>query len=72
MTIFVGQAGVQVANCFWELLCAEHAITNEGLIQETDQEMENKLSFFQVIQNDRCLPRSLIVDLEPTVIGIVL
>lgn len=32
VTIFVGQAGCQVGNAFWELVCLEHGIKPDGCI----------------------------------------
>lgn len=32
VTIFVGQAGVQVGNACWELFCLEHGIRPDGFM----------------------------------------
>lgn len=74
MSIHVGQAGVQLANACWELYCLEHGIGKDGTVNEKDS-YDNSLftpgcdSFFSVTEKNKHVPRAIIADLEPTVIG---
>ena len=71
LSIHVGQAGVQVANACWELFCLEHGIQPDGLmpsdksIGKADDAFN---TFFSETGAGKHVPRSLFVDLEPTVI----
>ncbi|KAG1467180.1 hypothetical protein G6F56_004554 [Rhizopus delemar] len=57
ISLHVGQAGVQMGNACWELYCHEHGINNDGsLISESS------------IQDRSHVPRTVLVDLEPSVI----
>lgn len=64
MSIHVGQAGVQIGDTIWELYRMEHAIDADGTAStETDTG-----AFFSVTDNQKFVPHSIFVDLEPTVI----
>ncbi|XP_076759565.1 tubulin alpha chain [Xylocopa sonorina] len=69
ITIFVGQAGTQIANACWELFCLEHGVSPDGCLYPgyypTDTSM---CSIFSETQGKKLTPRTMIVDLEPTVI----
>lgn len=65
--IHIGQAGVQVANACWELYCLEHGITANGCKTLRDNSYN---TLFACAPDGRVTPRLLMVDLEPTVIGI--
>uniref|UniRef100_A0A7S2HC13 Tubulin alpha chain n=1 Tax=Helicotheca tamesis TaxID=374047 RepID=A0A7S2HC13_9STRA len=70
VSIHVGQAGVQVGNGCWELYCMEHGITPEGIMKDdpTPGEETGKVNtFFSETEAGKCVPRSVFVDLEPTV-----
>lgn len=71
ISIHIGQAGVQVGNACWELFCTEHGINNEGMMTE-NLELNTKDDSFQTFFSDtgagKYVPRSVFVDLEPTVI----
>ncbi|XP_071819656.1 tubulin alpha chain-like [Apostichopus japonicus] len=71
ISIHVGQAGAQLGNACWELYCLEHGIQPDGtkLNEEiVSQNRETFHSFFAEAGSGKYVPRSLFVDLEPTVI----
>lgn len=62
----MGQAGIQIGNACWELYCLEHNISPDGkALKETD---ENTATFFQLTGSGKCVPRTIFVDLEESVI----
>ncbi|KAI9594428.1 tubulin alpha-3 chain [Syncephalis fuscata] len=70
ISVHVGQAGVQVGNACWELYCLEHDIQpnghpKEGIDAET---LSSSQSFFAEMNNQRYVPRTVFIDLEPNVI----
>lgn len=67
--IHIGQAGVQIANACWELYCLEHAIQPDGLLYQGYNNTEDYNAFFSLTPSGKCVPRVVMVDLEPTVIG---
>ncbi|KAL6432693.1 hypothetical protein ACFW04_006249 [Cataglyphis niger] len=67
VTIFVGQAGTQISNACWELFCLEHGIEPNGNLKKK-YSTGNFTSFFSQTQQGLFTPRTIIVDLEPTVI----
>ncbi|XP_012264513.2 tubulin alpha-4 chain-like [Athalia rosae] len=70
ITIFVGQAGVQMGNACWELFCLEHGIKPDGYLCEGFKVVDKTFQkFFAPSQAEKLVPRTLIVDLEPTVIN---
>jgi len=66
--VHIGQAGIQVGNQVWELLCHEHALDKSGRIDpgQIVKHEQNVDTFFQPV-SDRYVPRALYLDLEPTV-----
>nr|CAD7416560.1 unnamed protein product [Timema poppensis] len=69
ISIHIGQAGVQVANACWELYCLEHAIQPDGLLYHEYRGSTDFNALFSITSTGKCVPRVVIVDLEPTVIG---
>lgn len=79
ISIHVGQAGVQIGNACWELLCLEHGVQADGSLHEKPQVNTNIPdgipigdaieAFFSEGNSGKFVPRALYVDLEPTVIG---
>ncbi|KAI6207507.1 Tubulin alpha chain [Aphelenchoides besseyi] len=66
ISLHVGQAGVQMGNAAWELFCLEHGIMPDGsCVDEPDNSMN---TFFSETSNNTYVPRTVFVDLEPTVI----
>lgn len=71
ISIHIGQAGVQMGNACWELFCLEHGIQPDGSKPSNVTVGRNDTSdtFFNETGAGRLVPRALMVDLEPTVIG---
>ncbi|XP_050526279.1 tubulin alpha-4 chain-like [Daktulosphaira vitifoliae] len=67
ITIHVGQAGVQMGNAVWELYNVEHGIGEDGHVKLTSCDTENS-TFYKETNNGKFMPRTVMVDLEPTVI----
>lgn len=67
--IHLGQAGVQMGQASWELLAAEHGIRCDGTKRECIFQEGSFTTFFQETPCGQFVPRSLFIDLEPTVIG---
>src|SRR5690349_4260090 len=78
LSIHVGQAGVQIGNACWELYCLEHDIgldgfmKNEGEIKTVNTPHGGKESsmstFFSQSGTGKFVPRTVFVDLEPSVV----
>ncbi|XP_072178367.1 tubulin alpha-1 chain-like isoform X1 [Diadema setosum] len=69
----IGQAGVQMGNACWELLCLEHGIQPDGMRQSektlTRTDIDASFStFFSETSAGKHVPRALFLDLEPSVI----
>ncbi|VDL18198.1 unnamed protein product [Hymenolepis diminuta] len=70
-TLFTGQAGVQMASAVWELLCLEHGVSRNGFIdyEPSPQEHFELNSIFEEISpQEKYVPRTVIADLEPSVL----
>jgi len=69
ISIHVGQCGVQVGNSCWELYCLEHGISPDGRMdQKVEQGDEAFNTFFSETGAGKKVPRSIYLDLEPTVV----
>lgn len=72
ISIHVGQAGVQIGNACWELYCLEHGIQPDGTLP-SDKAIgtgdDSFTTFFSETGTGKHVPRAVLVDLEPTVIG---
>ncbi len=72
ISLHVGQAGIQVGNACWELYCLEHGINPDGTKMEgyksEHQQADSCGTFFSHSGNGKYVPRSLYIDLEPSVI----
>ncbi|KOC63663.1 Tubulin alpha chain [Habropoda laboriosa] len=69
ITIFIGQAGTQLASACWELFCLEHGVTPAGCLRQGYYPVDTSMcTFFAETQIRKMTPRTLIVDLEPTAI----
>lgn len=66
VTIHVGQGGVQVGNACWELFCLEHGISPDGMQTEAPLVGEYDAMFAET-DTGKFVPRSALIDLEPTV-----
>lgn len=86
ISIQIGQCGIQIGNACWELYLLEHGINMDGSRKTQEQLTESgsfsaKLgqstnendahTFFTETGNGKQVPRSIFVDLEPTVIDSV-
>ncbi|EFP03149.1 hypothetical protein CRE_28534 [Caenorhabditis remanei] len=69
ISVHIGQAGVQIGNACWELYCLEHGIQPDGKMPtESTIQGESFTTFFSDTGSGHYVPRSIFVDLEPTVI----
>ncbi|KAJ3343763.1 Tubulin alpha-2 chain [Gonapodya sp. JEL0774] len=74
ISVHVGQAGVQIGNACWELYCLEHNIRPDGTRNPELNPAASKsttgshVSFFAETASSQFVPRTLFVDLEPTVV----
>jgi len=71
ISLHVGQAGIQVGNACWELYCLEHGIQPDGQMP-SDKTIgggdDSFNTFFSETGAGKHVPRTVMVDLEPTVI----
>jgi len=70
ISVHVGQAGVQIGNACWELYCLEHGIAPDGRLDpESGSASDTSFStFFSETGAGKHVPRTIFVDLEPTVV----
>ncbi|CAL5981409.1 Beta-tubulin_2 [Hexamita inflata] len=68
LTIQVGQCGNNLASTFWEGAMLEHQIQPDGLLIDPLEPVGNQSVYFQEASNGRHVPRSVLVDLEPTIL----
>ncbi|EHB10458.1 Tubulin alpha-1C chain [Heterocephalus glaber] len=69
ISIHVGRAGIQIGNTCWELYCLERGIRPDGQIS-SDKSIarDDSSTFFSETDARKHMPRTMFVDLEPTVI----
>ncbi|SAM06863.1 hypothetical protein [Absidia glauca] len=71
ISIHVGQAGVQIGNACWELYCLEHGIQPDGqqsVVDDISKDDNSFDTFFSETNAGKHVPRTVMVDLEPTVV----
>jgi len=69
ISVHIGQAGVQIGNACWELYCLEHGISPDGHIPANSVTGHNSFdTFFSEAGSGQHVPRTVFVDLEPTVV----
>eukprot|EP00536_Pseudo-nitzschia_multiseries_P005929 jgi/Psemu1/296046/fgenesh1_pm.121_\ len=68
ITLQVGQCGNQIGGEFWKQLCAEHGIAPDGTLKNSTADDRKDVFFYQG-DEDRYIPRALLMDLEPRVIN---
>lgn len=72
ISVHIGQAGVQIGNACWELYCLEHGIQPDGQMP-SDKTIgggdDSFNTFFSETGAGKHVPRAVMVDLEPTVVG---
>lgn len=64
-----------MGNACWELYCLEHGIQPDGMLPASscnDIADSGVQTFFSETERSKYVPRAVLVDLEPTVIGILL
>lgn len=62
---------MQIGNSTWELYCLEHGIQPDGTIGAAKEVVSDNCygTFFSEVENGKLVPRAVMVDLEPTVVG---
>ena len=69
ISIHVGQAGIQIGNACWELYCREHDIQPDGFLDAGKTKLdESSSTFFSETGMGKYVPRTVFVDLEPSVV----
>jgi len=72
ISIHIGQAGVQLGNACWELYCLEHGINADGSLAAPDPTAKKGgksfSTFFNETGSGKFVPRSIFIDLEPSVV----
>jgi tubulin alpha len=70
ISLHIGQAGVQIGNACWELFCLEHGIMPDGTVNGAGAAnvTDDAFNTFFYETGAKYVPRSLLVDLEPTVV----
>jgi len=69
ISLHIGQAGCQIGQACWELYGLEHGIMPDGKLGTTATACDNDYSaFYQETGAGRYVPRSVFLDLEPSVI----
>ena len=70
ISIHIGQAGVQLGNSCWELYCLEHGINPDGSLADPTAKKGNQSfsTFFSETGAGKYVPRSVFIDLEPSVV----
>ena len=71
ISIHLGQAGIQVGNACWELYCLEHGIQPDGSMPSDKTigvEDDAFNTFFSETGAGKHVPRTVFLDLEPTVV----
>eukprot|EP00698_Gefionella_okellyi_P000268 TRINITY_DN1022_c0_g1_i1.p1 TRINITY_DN1022_c0_g1~~TRINITY_DN1022_c0_g1_i1.p1 ORF type:complete len:464 (-),score=115.58 TRINITY_DN1022_c0_g1_i1:718-2109(-) len=72
ITLQIGQCGNQIGTEFWKQLCAEHGISNDGILEDfAVQGSDRKDVFFYQADDEHYIPRALLIDLEPRVINTI-
>lgn len=69
ITLQVGQCGNQIGGEFWKQLCLEHGISADGTLVDDTPLDDRKDVFFYQSDDDRYVPRALLIDLEPRVVN---
>ncbi|KAG0015459.1 Tubulin alpha-3C/D chain [Entomortierella chlamydospora] len=69
VSIHIGQAGIQIGNACWELYCLEHGISPDGTLgANVSIPGSTPATFFAETGSGKYVPRTVIVDLEETVV----
>lgn len=66
VNVQVGQCGNQIGSKFWNLISEEHGIDKNGkYIGENSNQLERLDVYYNDTGNEKYVPRSLMIDLEP-------
>ncbi|KAH8687606.1 Tubulin/FtsZ, GTPase domain-containing protein [Tricladium varicosporioides] len=69
ITVQAGQCGNSIGSQFWQQLCQEHGISQDGNLEEFATEGgDRKDVFFYQSDDTRYIPRAILIDLEPRVL----
>ncbi|KAG0320643.1 Tubulin alpha-3C/D chain [Dissophora globulifera] len=69
VSLHIGQAGIQIGNACWELYCLEHGILPDGTKNPDVKDTDSMPStFFLETGGGKFVPRTVLVDLEETVV----
>ncbi|KAK3817285.1 MAG: tubulin alpha chain-like protein [Benniella sp.] len=71
ISLHIGQAGIQIGNACWELYCLEHGINPDGTRNADGEPLDpssKSATFFEETGNGKYVPRTVLVDLDPTVV----
>ncbi|CAK9787401.1 unnamed protein product [Cutaneotrichosporon oleaginosum] len=72
ISVSVGQAGNQIGTAFWENILQEHGLDRNGkYVGNDDQQLDKVSVYFNEASNQKYVPRSVQVDLEPGVVDLV-
>ncbi|WPH02339.1 gamma tubulin [Acrodontium crateriforme] len=72
ITLQAGQCGNSVGSKFWQQLCQEHGINQDGNLADFATEGgDRKDVFFYQSDDTRYVPRAILLDLEPRVINAI-
>ncbi|KFY25912.1 hypothetical protein V493_04376 [Pseudogymnoascus sp. VKM F-4281 (FW-2241)] len=70
ITVQAGQCGNSIGSQFWQQLCQEHGISQDGNLEDFATEGgDRKDVFFYQSDDTRYIPRAILIDLEPRVIA---
>jgi len=68
--VHIGQAGIQIGNTSWELYCLEHGIQADGkMTPDSGDQSDSFNAFFSQTDSGKYVPRAVMFDLEPSVVG---
>jgi len=69
VTICLGQCGTQIGCKYWEVICDEHGILPNGMYcGDSDMQLEKINLLYIESSVGRYVPRSVLIDLEPSVL----
>jgi tubulin beta len=67
-----GQCGCQMGTRFWEVVCDEHGIGGDGeYFGDSDAQLGRINLFYHEAHGGKYVPRAVLFDLEPGVIGAI-
>ncbi|KAI1846967.1 hypothetical protein JX266_006842 [Neoarthrinium moseri] len=70
ITIQAGQCGNSIGSQFWQQLCQEHGINQDGNLEDFATEGGDRKDVFYYQSDDtRYIPRAVLIDLEPRVLN---